>query len=98
MDEYKEYLYLRRPQYRNMEYGDVSAQKEVRERLQCKSFRWFMQNIAFDLPKKYPPIEPPDFAYGEVSLRTHFSIILIYRLDSADPKRSWSDVVRRLKV
>lgn len=66
MDEYKEYLYLRRPQYRNMEYGDVSAQKEVRERLQCKSFRWFMQNIAFDLPKKYPPIEPPDFAYGEI--------------------------------
>ena len=68
MDEYKEYLYLRRPQYRNMEYGDVSAQKEVRERLQCKSFHWFMQNIAFDLPKKYPPIEPPDFASGEVNI------------------------------
>lgn len=25
-----------------------------------------MKNIAFDLPKKYPPIEPPDFASGEV--------------------------------
>jgi polypeptide N-acetylgalactosaminyltransferase len=25
-----------------------------------------MENVAFDLPKKYPPIEPPDFAQGEV--------------------------------
>ena len=25
-----------------------------------------MKNIAFDLPKKYPPVEPPDFASGEV--------------------------------
>lgn len=66
MDEYKEYLYLRRPQYRNLEVGDLSAQYEIRERLQCKPFKWFMKNIAFDLPKKYPPIEPPDFASGEV--------------------------------
>jgi polypeptide N-acetylgalactosaminyltransferase len=36
MDEYKEYLYLRRPQYRNLEVGDLSAQTEIRERLQCK--------------------------------------------------------------
>lgn len=66
MDEYKEYLYLRRPRYRNLEVGDLSAQLEIRERLQCKPFKWFMKNIAFDLPKKYPPIEPPDFASGEV--------------------------------
>lgn len=36
MDEYKEYLYLRRPQYRNLEVGDLTAQIEIRERLQCK--------------------------------------------------------------
>ncbi|XP_046647991.1 putative polypeptide N-acetylgalactosaminyltransferase 10 [Daphnia pulicaria] len=66
MDEYKEYLYKRRPQYRNLEVGDLSSQTEIRERLQCKTFKWFMTNIAFDLPKKYPPIEPPDFASGEI--------------------------------
>ena len=66
MDEYKEYLYLRRPQYRNLEVGDLWAQHGIRERLKCKPFKWFMKNIAFDLPKKYPPIEPPDFASGEV--------------------------------
>jgi polypeptide N-acetylgalactosaminyltransferase len=66
MDEYKEYLYKRRPQYRNIDVGDISKQKELREKLHCKSFKWFMENIAFDLPKKYPPIEPPDFAQGEI--------------------------------
>jgi polypeptide N-acetylgalactosaminyltransferase len=66
MDEYKEYLYKRRPQYRIIDTGDISKQKELREKLKCKSFKWFMENVAFDLPKKYPPIEPPDFAQGEV--------------------------------
>lgn len=34
-----------------------------------------MKNIAFDLPKKYPPVEPPDFASGEVFKK--FTVILV---------------------
>lgn len=78
MDEYKEYLYLRRPQYRKLEVGDLSAQFEIRERLSCKPFKWFMKNVAFDLTKKYPPIEPPDFASGEVILVNACSFINLY--------------------
>ncbi|PSN53588.1 putative polypeptide N-acetylgalactosaminyltransferase 10 [Blattella germanica] len=66
MDEYKEYLYKRRPHYLVIDTGDISKQKALREKLHCKSFKWFMENVAFDLPKKYPPIEPPDFAQGEI--------------------------------
>ncbi|KFM60274.1 putative polypeptide N-acetylgalactosaminyltransferase 10, partial [Stegodyphus mimosarum] len=66
MDEYKEYLYLRRPHYRDLDPGDISQQKALREKLKCKPFKWFMQEIAFDQPKKYPPIEPPNFASGEI--------------------------------
>ncbi|KAK7872573.1 hypothetical protein R5R35_013799 [Gryllus longicercus] len=66
MDEYKEYLYNRRPHYRKIDPGDLTEQKALRKKLNCKSFKWFMKNIAFDLPKKYPPVEPPDFAFGEV--------------------------------
>ena len=66
MDEYAEYLYKRRPHYRNIDPGDLTVQKAVRERLNCKPFKWFIENIAFDLPLKYPPIEPPDLAEGEV--------------------------------
>ncbi|XP_066999767.1 N-acetylgalactosaminyltransferase 6 isoform X2 [Anabrus simplex] len=66
MDEYKEYLYKRRPHYRNIDPGDLTKQKALREKLQCKPFKWFMEEVAFDLPKKYPPVEPPDFAQGEI--------------------------------
>lgn len=67
MDEYKEYLYARQPtRYKNIDAGDLSKQKAIREKLQCKPFKWFMEEIAFDLPLKYPPVEPPDFAYGTI--------------------------------
>ena len=46
--------------------GDISKQLELRERLKCKPFKWFMENIAFDLVKKYPPVEPQDFASGRL--------------------------------
>lgn len=68
MDEYKEYLYLRRSHYRDIDPGDLSQQKALRDKLKCKPFKWFMEEIAFDQPKKYPPIEPPSFASGEVSI------------------------------
>ena len=35
--------------------GDLTKQLAIREKLQCKSFKWFMNNVAFDLPKRYPP-------------------------------------------
>lgn len=66
MDEFKEYLYKRRPHYRNISTGDLSKQKALREKLQCKPFRWFMTEVAFDQMKKYPPVEPPDYASGEI--------------------------------
>ncbi|ESN98915.1 hypothetical protein HELRODRAFT_188954 [Helobdella robusta] len=66
MDEYKEFLYARRPHYRTADMGDVSQQLAVRERLHCKPFRWFMAKIAFDLPLKYPMVEPPNVGEGEL--------------------------------
>lgn len=72
MDEYKEYLYARTPHtYANIDAGDISKQLAVRERLQCKSFKWFMEEVAFDLPAKYPPVEPPDFASGALQSVAH---------------------------
>uniref|UniRef100_I3MCH7 Polypeptide N-acetylgalactosaminyltransferase n=1 Tax=Ictidomys tridecemlineatus TaxID=43179 RepID=I3MCH7_ICTTR len=66
MDEYAEYIYQRRPEYRHLSAGDVAAQKKLRSTLNCKSFRWFMTKIAWDLPKFYPPVEPPAAAWGEI--------------------------------
>lgn len=66
MDEYAEYLYKRRPHYRDIDPGDLTKQRAIRERLHCKPFKWFIENVAFDLPLKYPPIEPGDFGVGEI--------------------------------
>jgi polypeptide N-acetylgalactosaminyltransferase len=66
MDEYKEHIYKRRPHYRKIDAGDLSKQRALRERLKCKSFKWFMENVAFDQPKKYPAVEPALGASGEI--------------------------------
>jgi len=46
----------------------MTDQLAIREKLHCKSFKWFMEEVAFDLVKKYPPVEPPVTAEGEVGL------------------------------
>ncbi|KAL3103364.1 hypothetical protein niasHS_002550 [Heterodera schachtii] len=66
MDEYAEHLYKRRPALRTVDAGDMGRQKAVRERLKCKSFDWFIKEIAFDQDQFYPAIEPPDGANGEL--------------------------------
>uniref|UniRef100_UPI00398E3C32 polypeptide N-acetylgalactosaminyltransferase 10-like n=1 Tax=Pristiophorus japonicus TaxID=55135 RepID=UPI00398E3C32 len=66
MDGYAEYLYQRRPEYRHISAGDVNVQKELRNSLNCKSFKWFMTEVAWDLPKYYPPVEPPAGAWGKI--------------------------------
>lgn len=77
MDEYKKYLYDRDPdRYESINPGDLTKQKEIRKRLKCKSFKWFMENIAFDLPKKYPPVEPPDYAHGTIRLELYPNLCL----------------------
>lgn len=66
MDEYAEYIYQRRPEYRHLSAGDVATQKDLRNRLNCRNFKWFMTEVAWDLPKHYPPVEPPAAAWGEL--------------------------------
>lgn len=67
MDEYKQFVYQRNIEaYSKIDAGDLTERKAIRKDLECKSFKWYMENVAFDIPKMYPMIEPPDYASGTI--------------------------------
>ncbi|XP_034093068.1 polypeptide N-acetylgalactosaminyltransferase 10-like isoform X1 [Gymnodraco acuticeps] len=98
MDEYAEYVFQRRPEYRHLSAGDMTAQKELRNRLNCKSFKWFMSNVAWDLPKHYPMVEPPAAAWGEIRNMASGMCMEIKHFVSGSPIRLESCVKGRGEV
>lgn len=86
MDEYKEYLYSRSStRYARIDPGDLTDQLAIREKLQCKPFKWFMENVAFDLPKKYPYIDPEPVHSGAIkSMSSNLCIDTLGRDEGGD--------------
>uniref|UniRef100_A0AC34RJB3 Polypeptide N-acetylgalactosaminyltransferase n=1 Tax=Panagrolaimus sp. JU765 TaxID=591449 RepID=A0AC34RJB3_9BILA len=60
LDDYKQYYYERINNQLG-DYGDVSARKSLREKLECKSFKWYLDNI---FPELFVPGDA--IAKGEV--------------------------------
>nr|CAH7739270.1 unnamed protein product [Callosobruchus chinensis] len=57
MDEWRDFYYAINPGARSVAVGDISSRVALRERLQCKSFRWYLENI-------YPESQMPlDYYY-----------------------------------
>lgn len=70
MDEFAEYYFTREPAIRKLDIGDVSDRKKLREKLQCKPFKWFMENIAYDVLQKFPP-PPKNVVWGQCKSFEH---------------------------
>ncbi|KAL4715304.1 hypothetical protein ACJJTC_004756 [Scirpophaga incertulas] len=64
-EEHKEYFYTREPMARFLDMGDISDQVILKEKLKCKSFTWYMENVAYDVYDKFPKL-PKNVYWGMV--------------------------------
>ncbi|XP_039923946.1 polypeptide N-acetylgalactosaminyltransferase 16 isoform X3 [Hirundo rustica] len=53
MDEYKQYYYEARPSAIGKSFGSVADRVELRHKLSCKSFQWYLENV-------YPELKIPE--------------------------------------
>ncbi|XP_065811016.1 N-acetylgalactosaminyltransferase 7 isoform X2 [Labrus bergylta] len=73
-DEYKDFFYASRPETLTLAYGDISELRRFREEHRCKGFKWFMEEIAYDIPLNYP-LPPKNVEWGEIrGLETSYCI------------------------
>lgn len=61
LDEWKDFYYAINPVAKNVDRGDTSPRKQLRETLKCKSFRWYLENI---YPESQMPLDY--FSLGEI--------------------------------
>ena len=65
MDEYKQYYLNRQPSHGRLNIGNTSEYKALRQRLNCSSFKWFLDNVAYEMAEKYP-LPPANSVWGEM--------------------------------
>lgn len=88
LDEYKGVVYGWDPnRYIKIDPGDLTKQKKLREKLACKPFSYFLEEVAPDFLARYPATkEQPVFASGQIrSLANNYSCVDNFHRSEFDP-------------
>jgi len=62
MEDYKRFFYLSRTDLRDKDFGDVTSREAIKQKLGCKSFKWYLENV---IPHKFI-MDEQTFYYGRV--------------------------------
>lgn len=69
LDDWKKYLYKTNPKrFENVDAGDLTRPMEIRRKLNCKQFDYFLSYVAPDMRNIFPVPRDDDLAYGTISL------------------------------
>uniref|UniRef100_A0AAQ6ACI5 Glycosyltransferase 2-like domain-containing protein n=1 Tax=Amphiprion ocellaris TaxID=80972 RepID=A0AAQ6ACI5_AMPOC len=66
MDEYKQYYYSARPSAQGKAFGSITDRLTLRRKLNCKPFRWYMENVY------------PELRYGAQNQKQQFTMKQVY--------------------
>ncbi|KAL4640851.1 polypeptide N-acetylgalactosaminyltransferase 2 [Arapaima gigas] len=95
MDEFKNFYYAAVPSARNVPYGNIQSRLEMKKRLGCKPFKWYLENV-------YPELRVPDhqdIAFGALQQGSncldtlgHFAdgVVGVYECHNAGGNQEWA--------
>nr|DBA26968.1 TPA: hypothetical protein GDO54_011155 [Pyxicephalus adspersus] len=95
MDEYKNFYYAAVPSARNVPFGNIQSRTELKKKLGCKPFKWYLENV-------YPELRVPDhqdIAFGALQQGTncldtlgHFAdgVVGVYECHNAGGNQEWA--------
>jgi polypeptide N-acetylgalactosaminyltransferase len=84
MDDYKRLFYMNRPDLMEASIGNLTNRLRFRQEKQCRSFKWFLDNI---FPQKFV-LDDPDHVFAFGRLRNPSSAVCFDTLQS-DEKEAY---------